>query len=215
MTARGPSPLRIRAARRRIAIPSSHRRRPPAAARHRNIRSRDASPMRGNRSSSLMRPSLRSLSSGRAALGSAAHGVEQPFRRKSFRGEKSEFRGKPRRKVGLLVGAQHGPAERPKAARPRRRLGNPAELLDDSSHGDSLSIDRRDAAVLAFSGCVFAFGERAPRHMNINFSPLSAKNLVWPTVFRRRPSRSRPGRIADPGGSESVWRAVESASAGN
>ena len=31
-------------------------------------------------------------------------GVKQPLRRKTFRGEKSEFRRKPRREVDLLVG---------------------------------------------------------------------------------------------------------------
>jgi hypothetical protein len=99
--------------------------------------------------------------------GLSADRIEQPFGRKSLRGEKSEFRRKPRREFGLLARAQHRPAERPMGARSRRRLGSPSELLDDPRHGDSLSMNRRDAADLAFS--VFAFGERAPGHKTLVF----------------------------------------------
>ena len=40
--------------------------------------------------------------------GLSAYRIEQPFGRKSFRGEKSKFRRKPRREFGLLARASIG-----------------------------------------------------------------------------------------------------------
>jgi hypothetical protein len=75
----------------------------------------------------------------RNGLGGRVDAAQQPFGRKSLRGEKGDLgRKRLRGEIGPLVVAQQGPAKGAAPAIARRQPGNLAMLLRDPRHRDSL-----------------------------------------------------------------------------